>query len=90
MPIHIGCSHDRAVSAHDFDCQERARMSRQQVAERLVDLAYALTAGRPLELKIDGERVRVPVPEELLFERGSKSRGDSVELDLELSWTSGD
>jgi amphi-Trp domain-containing protein len=73
----------------DFSCQEKARMSRQQVAERLVDLAYTLTAGRPLELKVDGESVRVPIPEQLVFERGSKSRGGSVELELELSWSSG-
>jgi amphi-Trp domain-containing protein len=73
----------------DFKHEEKTRVSRKEAAERLVDLAYMLTTGRPLELTVDGERVRVPVPERLVFERGSKSEGDCVKLDLELSWSSG-
>ena len=72
----------------DFSLTETARVSRQQAAERLVDLAYMLTTG-PLELSVDGKKVRVPVPERLVFGRESKSEGDCVELDLELSWSSG-
>jgi amphi-Trp domain-containing protein len=73
----------------DFKHSEKARVSRQQAAERLVDLAYMLTTGRALELSVDGEKVRVPIPERLVFERESKSEGDHVELDVELSWSSG-
>ena len=72
----------------DFSHNEKVRVSRRQAAERLVDLAYMLTAGRPLELSVDGEKVQVLVPEQLVFERGSRARGDRVELDFELSWTS--
>ena len=73
----------------DFKHKEKTRVSRQEAAERLVDLAYTLVTGRPLELSVDGEKVRVQVPERLVFERESKSEGDCVELDVELSWSSG-
>jgi amphi-Trp domain-containing protein len=72
----------------DFKHKEAERLSRQQAAERLIDIAYALTAGGPLELSAAGRRVTVPVPNELQLQRGLKSKGDQVELDLELSWSS--
>ena len=53
------------------------RVSRQQAAERLIDIAYALTAGR---------RITVPVGKELCLERCLRSNGDRVELGLRLSW----
>jgi amphi-Trp domain-containing protein len=71
----------------DFKHKEAERLSRQQVAERLIDIAYALTAGGPLELSATGRRITVPVAKEMLLERELKSRGDRVELDLELSWS---
>ena len=54
------------------------RVSRQQAAERLIDIAYALTAGGPLDLIAAGRRITVPV---------ERSNGDRVELNLELSWS---
>ena len=45
------------------------RLSRQQAAERLIDIAYALTAGGPLELIAAGRRITVPVDKELRLER---------------------
>jgi amphi-Trp domain-containing protein len=74
----------------DFKHKEAERVSRQQAAERLIDIAYALTGGGPLELTAAGRRVTVPVANELLLERELKSKGDHVELDLELSWSSPD
>jgi hypothetical protein len=47
-----------------------------------------LTTGRPLEVSREGEIVRVTVPEQLVFERQSRSEGDRVELDLGLRWSS--
>ncbi len=63
------------------------RLSRQQAAERLIDIAYALTAGGPLELIAAGRRITVPVDEELRLERWLRSNGDRIELELELSWS---
>jgi amphi-Trp domain-containing protein len=62
------------------------RLSRQQAAERLIDIAYALTAGGPLELIAAGRRITVPVDNELRLERWLRSNGDRIELELELSW----
>ena len=71
----------------DFKHKEEERLSRQQVAERLIDIAYALTAGGPLELRAAGRRVTVPVANELHLERELRSKGDQVELELGLSWS---
>ena len=62
------------------------RLSRQQAAERLIDIAYALTAGGPRALIAAGRRITVPVDKELRLERCLRSDGDRVELGLELSW----
>ena len=54
-------SQARGGHMSDFKHKEEERLSRQQAAERLIDIAYALTAGRPLELSAAGRRVTVPV-----------------------------
>ena len=66
------------------------RVSREQAAERLIDIAYALTTGGPLELIAAGRRVSVPVEKELRLERRLRSNGEGVELELELSWPAND
>jgi amphi-Trp domain-containing protein len=63
------------------------RVSRQQAAERLADIAYALTAGGTLELRTKGEQVRVGVADEVLLKRESRTNGDRVEVEVELSWS---
>jgi amphi-Trp domain-containing protein len=68
--------------------REEEWLSRQQAAERLIDIAYALTAGSPLELSMAGRRVKVPVANELHLEREPRSNGGRVELELELTWSS--
>jgi amphi-Trp domain-containing protein len=67
--------------------EDEEQLSRQEVAERLIDIAYALTAGGPLELSAAGRRVTVPVGNELHLERELKSKGGHVALELELSWS---
>ena len=71
----------------DFNYRQTDRVSRQQAAERLIDLAYALTVGRPLEVKLDAERMRVPIADQVVFERESKSNNNRFALGLELSWS---
>ena len=80
----------RAAQMGDFEHKEAERVSRQQAAERLVDIAYALTAGGPLELSGAGRRVTVAVANELGLERELKSNGDQVQLGFELSWSTAD
>jgi amphi-Trp domain-containing protein len=71
----------------DFKHKQAERLSRQQAAERLIDIAYALTAGGPLELSTADRRIKVPVANELRLERELKSRGDQVALELVLTWS---
>lgn len=67
------------------DQEDGERVTRRQAAERLTDLAYALTVGGPLELG-DGEATE-QVPDELVMKRGTTGQGARVALKLELSWT---
>jgi amphi-Trp domain-containing protein len=74
--------------AGDFEYVER--VPRQRAAERLVDIAYALTGGETLELRHDGEQVTVTVADEVLMIRRSTSKDGRVEVAFELSWSSPD
>ena len=74
----------------DFTHREEERLSRQQAAERLVDIAYQLTAGGRLELRGADGQISVPVAKELRAEIALKSKGDQVELELELTWSTPD
>ena len=77
----------RRRSMSDVQRNEKEQVSRRQAAERLVDLAYALTTGGRLELTVEGEPVTVPLADELRLERNLRSKADHVELKLELSWS---
>jgi amphi-Trp domain-containing protein len=71
----------------DFEREER--LSRQQAAERLADIAYALAAGVTLELRATCEQVpvNVPVTDEVVLRRRTASDGDRVDVEVQLSWT---
>ena len=75
--------HREAVT--DFESVER--LPRQRAAERLIDLAYALTGGETLQLRHDAEHVTVAVADEVHMIRRSTSEGDRVEVAIELSWS---
>jgi amphi-Trp domain-containing protein len=69
------------------DFKHEQHLTRQQAAERLADIAYALTTGDTLQLRAKGEEeVRVPVASEVLLKRETKSNGDRVEVEVGLSW----
>jgi amphi-Trp domain-containing protein len=72
------------------DCQYVERVPRQRAAEHLADIAYALTGGETLELRHEGREVKVPVADEVLLIRTSRSTGDRVEVAIQLSWSSPD
>lgn len=69
----------------EFNHEEQ--VSRRQAAERLADIAYALTAGGTLELRTAGEHVTVPVAEDVLLKRESRWNGERVEVEVVLSWS---
>ena len=59
-------------------------LSRQEAAERLVDIAYALTGGSALELR---HHVAVPVADEVILLRRTASTGAETVVDVLLSWS---
>ena len=62
------------------------RLSRQQAAEHLTDVAYALMTGGPLTF--DGKRqVKVPIADEIVLKRSGTAYGDRIQLELQLSWS---
>jgi amphi-Trp domain-containing protein len=65
---------------------QEERISRQRAAERLIDIAYALTAGGTLELRNAGRQVTVPVADEVLLKRESTAHGGQVTVEVELTW----
>ena len=73
------------TSTPEFRHEEH--LSRPQAAERLVDIAYALTAGATLELRSHGEHVTVPVPDEVVLTRTSATDGERVDVHIQLSWS---
>ena len=66
--------------------KHQERVSRQQAAERLADIAYALTAGGTLELRVAGEQLSVRVVDEVLLKWRGQATGDHVMVEVELSW----
>ena len=61
------------------------RLSRLQAAEQLTDVAYALMTGGQVRLE-GGRRLTVPVADEVTLRRKTKTDGERVALELELSW----
>jgi amphi-Trp domain-containing protein len=66
--------------------EHEERLPRQQAAERLADIAFAF-AGGTLELRAEGEQLRVPVAREVLLRRETKSNGDRVDVEVRLRWS---
>lgn len=71
----------------EFTHTQRERVSRQRAAERLVDIAYALAGSAPYELRLDGQRMRVPIADHVLLEWKSRSADNRLEFELELTWS---
>lgn len=67
---------------------DEAHLSRREAAERLTDIAYGLTSGGPIEIRIDGRPVKLPVGDDLMLKRESTSHEGRTRLELELSWSS--
>jgi amphi-Trp domain-containing protein len=69
------------------DYNDEERLSRREAAERLTDIAYGLTSDGPIEMRIEGHSVKLPVGEDLVLKRESGSNQGRTRLQLELSWS---
>jgi hypothetical protein len=67
--------------------KRRDRFSRQQAAELLTDIAYALVAGGPLAFRIRGEQIEVPIADDLLLACETSSDCGSTEVEIRLRST---
>lgn len=63
-------------------------LSRQEAAERLIDVAYALAAGGKLRVD-DDQEVDLPFAGQVTLERQSTAGGGRTELAIKLSWSEG-
>ena len=70
-----------------IEFKHEEQLSREQAAERLADIAFALTVGRTLDLRIEGERVDLPVADDVRLKRESKANGGRVQVEVVLSWS---
>jgi amphi-Trp domain-containing protein len=68
-------------SSHD----EQLQLSRQQAAELMTDIAYALTTGGRLRLDGDDE-IELPAGDRITLTRRSRTKSGRVQLGIELSW----
>ena len=66
---------------------DEERLSRREAAERLTDIAYGLTSGGPIEMRIHAHSVTLPLGDDLVLKRESTADGDRTRLELELSWS---
>jgi hypothetical protein len=63
----------------------KVHFSRQEAAELLTDLAYALVVGGPLTFRLASEQIEIPIADELLVACRTRSNGGRTELVLRLS-----
>ena len=75
--------HERGMG----DYGDEKRLSRREAAERLTDIAYGLTSDGPIEMRIDGYSVKLPVGDDLVLKCKSTSNEGRTRLELELSWS---
>ena len=72
----------------DMKHEDSEHLSRQQVAERLTDIAYALTVGSKVRIGNDQE-VDLAVAGRVTLVRDSTSQDGRTELGIRLSWLDG-
>ena len=68
-----------------FEIDESRRMSREDAAARLRDLADALAKNNSVEFERGGNRITVRVPDEVNL-KVEVELGDDNELEIELTW----
>lgn len=67
--------------------KRRARLSRQEVADRLISLGNALADGSEIELSSGGDTLKIGVGGQLDWELEIEIDGEETELEIELKWT---
>jgi amphi-Trp domain-containing protein len=67
--------------------KRKARLTRQEAAERLIALGNALAAGSEIELSSGGDSVKIGVASQVSWELEIEIDGDETEIEIEIKWT---
>jgi len=71
--------------------RHKERLPRERAAERLADIAYALTMGGTWDVRTGGEQIRVPVADDVaVLTRGSRTSGGRMLVEVRLTWSAHD
>ena len=66
--------------------KRKALLSRQEVAQRLLDWGNALAAGSEVELESGGDSLKIGVGDQIEWELEIEIDGDETEVEIELKW----
>ncbi|HEX6026660.1 MAG TPA: amphi-Trp domain-containing protein [Solirubrobacter sp.] len=69
-----------------LEIESKETLRREEVAERLRELADALARHNAVEFNRGGARVTLKVPDELTVKVELEIEKDETELEIELSW----
>jgi amphi-Trp domain-containing protein len=69
-----------------FEVEQKERLSREEVAERLRNLADMLARHNDIEFERGGMHFTVHVPDELELKLELEVETDKRELEIELTW----
>jgi amphi-Trp domain-containing protein len=67
--------------------KRKARLTRQEAAERLIALGNALAGGSEIELSSGGDSVKIGVASQVQWELEIEIDGDETEIEIEIKWT---
>jgi amphi-Trp domain-containing protein len=69
-----------------FEVEQKERLSREEVATRLHNLADMLARHNDIEFERGGMRLTVHVPDEVQLKIELEVESDKRELEIELTW----
>ena len=67
--------------------KRKTRLSRQEVADRLIALGNALASGSEIELSSGEDTLKLGVASHVNWELEIEIDGDETELEIEIKWT---
>ena len=67
--------------------KRKMRLSRQEVADRLIALGNALSSGSEIEIVTGEDTLNLGVAAHLNWELAIEIDGDETELEIEIKWT---
>jgi amphi-Trp domain-containing protein len=71
----------------ELEHKETEHVPRQRAAERLTDIADALSAGGRFEFTVNGEQISIPIADGVRLKRELTLAHGHVDLELKLRWS---